>query len=73
MSRRLKIGREPSESVALKAGELIFPHTDLWTSGELAGGEQVNNVSRANLGRAKVEGEVATVGEVMVSVAPSDG
>ena len=41
--------------MTLKAGELIFPNTDLRASGKFAGGEQVDDVPRADLGRPKVK------------------
>ena len=80
LSRRRKvrrkgigIGRKPSVGMALKAGELILPNTDLRASGKLAGGEQVDDVPRADLGRPKVKSELTTVGKVMVLRAPSHG
>ena len=80
MSRRRKVrckgigtGWKPSIGMTLKAGELILPNTDLRASGKFAGGEQVDDVPRADLGRPKVKSELTTVGKVMVLGAPSHG
>ena len=65
------IGWEPSEVMAFHAGKLVLPYTELGAGDQLARGEEKDNVTGAKFGRAKVESELAAVGEVRVTVAPS--
>ena len=59
--------------MAFHAGKLVLPHTELGAGRYLAGGKKVNDVARANFGRAEVESEFAAVGKVIVTVTPSMG
>ena len=65
---------EPNKTIALEAGELVFPHAmQLGACGEFARGEEVHDVAGARFGRPKVKGVFAAVGKVAIAVAPCVG
>ena len=64
------VGREPSKTMTLQAGELVLPNAEFGTGGKLARGKEVDYMAGANLGGAKVEGKFTTVGKVFVAITP---
>ena len=67
----MRVVRKPNVLLPLKAWKLVLPYMYLRESLYATSGQHVHNMPRANLGRAKVETEVATVGKVPVTLAPS--
>ena len=69
----MSVGWEPHKARAFQARKLVLPNTELWAGGELAGGKEVYDVAGGDLGRAEIQGKLATVGKVVVGGAPRIG
>ena len=65
------VGWEPHIATTFQARELVLPHTNFGTGGNLARREQVDDMARADFGGTEVKGKLPTVGQMMVAVTPS--